>query len=341
MKIIVDAFGGDNAPLAIVKGSVEAKQEYGCDILLVGDEAAIRDCASQNNLDLTGMEFKQAGVEIPVEADPRQIAKEYKDSSMAVGLQALAAGEGDAFVSAGSTGALMVGSSHIVRRIKGVRSAALTVIAPSDNGPYLLLDVGANINCTPETLNVFAIMGKIYMEKVHGIKEPRVGLGNIGTEPNKGTELQVAAYKMMEQNDNYNFIGNVEFRDIPMGAADVVVCDGYTGNVFLKTMEGTAIMLFKNIKEMLMKSTKTKLAALALKSSLKELKTKFDFNAYGGAPLMGISKPVIKAHGSSKDTAFKNAIRQAMDYADSGVIDAIAEAVPQRGEDKPEEDENA
>ena len=330
MKVIVDAFGGDNAPLEILKGCAEARLEYGCDIMLVGPEDDIRACAVENGIDLQGMEIRGSGKPIPVEVDPRQINREYKDCSMAVGLRALADGEGDAFVSAGSSGALVVGATHFVKRIKGLRSTALATVIPSDTNPYLLLDIGANVNCTPETLDTFAMMGSVYMDKVMKVENPRVGLANIGAESNKGGETLVKAHQLMTESDKYNFIGNVEFRDIPYGAADVVIADGFTGNVYLKTLEGTALMLFGNIKNIFKKNIVTKLAAAMIMSGLKELKKKFDFNEYGGAPLMGISKPVIKAHGTSKAKAFKNAIRQAIQYSESGVIDTIAENIPKK-----------
>jgi len=329
MKILVDAFGGDNAPLEIIKGSIDAKNEFGCDIVLVGNEEKVRACAQENGLDLSGLILQDAGEEIPVEEDPRKILKAYRGSSMGTGLQMLAAGEGDAFVTSGSTGALVIGANYFVKRIKGVRRAAIGTLIPSDKDPYLLLDCGANIDCTPDTLNVFAIMGKIFMEKVRGVEDPKVGLANIGVEPNKGTKLQVESYQKMQESEDYNFIGNVEFRDIPYGAADVVVCDGYTGNVYLKTLEGTAMMLMGNVKGVFKKNFLTKLGAVSMLGGIKELKAKLDLNEYGGAPIIGLRKPVIKSHGVVKAKAFKNAIREAIKYADSGVIEAIATSVPQ------------
>lgn len=338
MKILIDAFGGDNAPLEIIKGSIDARQQLGCDIVLVGNEEAVRACAAENQLDLTGLILHNAGEGIPVEEDPRKILKEYRNSSMGTGLQMLAAGEGDAFVSCGSTGALVIGANYFVKRIRGVRRAAIGTLIPSDKDPYLLLDCGANINCTPDTLNVFAIMGKIFMEKVRGVENPRIGLANIGVEPNKGTELQVKAYPFLEASEDYNFIGNVEFRDIPYGAADVVVCDGYTGNVYLKTLEGTAMMLMGMVKGILTKNALTKVGALTMMGGVKDLKKRMDLNEYGGAPIIGLRRPVIKGHGVVKAKAMTSAIREAIKYADSGVIEAIAASVPQR-EDRAVEEE--
>lgn len=339
MKILVDAFGGDNAPLEIIKGSLLAKEEYGCDIILCGNEADIKSCARDNNIDISSLSIKDADGKIPVEADPRSILKTYKNCSMAAGLKALADGEGDAFVSAGSTGALVVGSTFFVKRIKGIKRAAMGVIMPSDNGPFMLMDVGANIECTPKTLNDFAVMSEVFMKKVQGVKEPRVGLLNIGVEPNKGPDNYVKAYELMSNQTDYKFIGNIEARDVPSGAADVVVADGFAGNIFLKTYEGTAMMLLKNIKHIFMKNTLTKLSALGVKSGVKELKSKLDYNVYGGSALMGIRKPVIKAHGSSGAEAIKNAVRQAIAYSEQGVIEEITKRVA--NETEVETDETA
>ena len=330
MRIIVDAFGGDNAPLAILQGSEAAQNEYSCNITLCGDEDKIRDCAKINGIDISNMDILHAPTVIPVEANPRKLQKDYRNSSLAVGLQALADGKGDAFVSAGSTAAVVVGSNFFVKRIKGVKNVALATLLPSNNGPYMLLDCGAKIDCSSETLYSFGLMGDLYMRKVRGVENPRIGLANIGTEPNKGTRTQVKAYKIMEKAP-YNFVGNVEVRDIPSGTvADVIVCDGYTGNIFLKTYEGTALMLLDNIKHVYLKNSLTKLSVLPVKNGFKELKETLDFNEYGGAPLMGIRKPVIKAHGSSEAKTFKNAIRQAIEYAGSGVIETIEESVSEK-----------
>ena len=325
MKIIVDAFGGDNAPLEIIKGALLAKQELGCDILLCGCEEELRKCAADNGLDLSGVELKTAEGFIPVEENPMKIRTEYKNCSLAVAMKALAAGEGDAVVSAGSTGALVAGATMFVKRIKGA-VPAFGVIMPHNEGNFMMIDGGGNINVTPEMLDKFAYMGSVYMGQVMGVQNPRVGLANIGVEPNKGTDLQKEAYKLMSASSDYNFIGNAEVRDIPMGGVDVVVADGFTGNIFLKTYEGVALMLMDNFKGIFKKNALTKLSAMGVMGGLKELKSKLDYNAVGGAPLIGVKKPVIKAHGSSKDVTFKNAIAQAMTYVDSGAIEAITAA---------------
>lgn len=325
MKIIVDVFGGDNAPLEILKGSLQAKEAYGIDLLLCGDEEQIRACAKDNDLDLTGVEIKTAEGFIPVEEDPMKIRTEYKNCSLAVAMKALAAGEGDAVVSAGSTGAVVVGATLFVKRIKGAKPS-IGIIMPHNEGNFMMIDGGANVNVTPEALDQFALMGSVYMKEVMGVADPKVGLANIGTEPNKGTDLQKEAYKILEKSKQYHFIGNAEVRDIPMGGVDVVVADGFTGNIFLKTYEGVALMLMGNIKNLFKKNALTKLSALGVMGGLKELKSKLDYNAVGGAPLIGIKKPVIKAHGSSKAQTFQNAIGQAIHYAESGAIDAITAA---------------
>ncbi|MBQ9066245.1 MAG: phosphate acyltransferase PlsX [Clostridia bacterium] len=330
MKIIIDAFGGDNAPLEILKGALLAKEKYGCDLVLAGNEEQILACAKENGLDLNGMEILNAENTIPVEVDPFRIRHEYSECSLAVGLKALAAGEGDAFVSAGSTGAIVVGANLFVKRIKGVRKAAIASIIPGDKGPYLLLDCGANDNCSPDVLNFFGLMGSIYMEKVMGVENPRVGLANIGVEPNKGTDLLRGAYELLAANDKINFIGNVEVRDVPFTAADVVVADGFTGNVILKVLEGTSKMLLGNIKTIFTANLGTKLSYLGVKRGMAGLKDKFDSKKVGGAPLMGVRKPVIKAHGSSNAEAVMNAVGQAITYAETGVIDIIEQNTPKR-----------
>ncbi|MBP1581910.1 MAG: phosphate acyltransferase PlsX [Oscillospiraceae bacterium] len=326
MRMIVDAFGGDHAPLEVLKGCVMAKEEYGVDITLCGDEAAIRACAKENGIALDGMDILHAPAVIPVEADPTSLLKEYADSSMAVGLKALKNGEGDAFVSAGSTGALVVGAALIVKRLRGVRRVALATLIPNANNFSLLMDAGANAECRPEMLAQFGVMGSVYMERLKGVKNPRVGLVNIGTEETKGLELQLESYKLL-QKAPVNFIGNVEARGVPLGECDVAVCDGFTGNVVLKLTEGLAKFFSNELKTMFMGSLKTKIAALMMKSSINGFKQKLDYKEHGGAPLLGASLPVIKAHGSSDARAFKNAIRQAKEYVDNRVIEEMQSAL--------------
>ena len=245
--------------------------------------------------------------------------KQHKDSSMARGLQMLANGEGEAFVSAGSTGALVVGGTLIVKRIKGVKRPAIGTVVPCRGGCFMLLDSGANHDCRPEMLRQFGLMGSVYMKRILGVPNPRVGLVNIGVEETKGTELQVEAYGLMKE-AGYNFIGNVEAREVPLGGCDVAVCDGFTGNIILKTTEGLAKLFMSEIKSIFMKSLPNKLAAAVVKKDLGEFKRKFDSAEYGGALLLGTRKPVIKAHGSSDAKAFYNAVRQAISCCENRII---------------------
>lgn len=322
MKVIVDAYGGDNAPLEILKGTRLAIDELGVSAVLTGDEKALRELATKEKISLGGMEFFHAPLVMPVEAEPTELLKTYADSSMAVGFKLLAEGGGDAFVSAGSTGAVVVGGTLIVKRVKGVKRPALGTVIPTVDGCYLLMDIGANTQCRPEMLYQFATMGSIYMDRVMSCKYPRVGIVNIGTEETKGLELQIEAGKLLSESD-LNFIGNIESRELPLGGCDVAVTDGFTGNIVLKLTEGMGKMMSGEVKSMLMQSTRTKLAAMLLLKALRGFKAKLDYTEYGGAPLMGTAKPVIKAHGSSNAKAFKNAIRQAKKYHEQNVIEII------------------
>lgn len=333
MKIIVDAFGGDNAPLEIIKGSIESKNEYGVDIMLVGDTEKIKDCAKKNNLDISSFELKQADDVLLMTDRPTEILKSKSETSMAVGLKSLANNEGDAFVSAGSTGALLVGGTFIVKRIKGVKRAAIAGIMPSSENPFLLIDTGANVECTVAMLCQFATLGNICMKHILGIKSPRVALANIGVEETKGTPLLIEAYKELSKMKDINFTGNIEVRDIAFGKADVIVADGFTGNVILKMYEGVAKSLTNQIKEMFMKSTKTKLSYLGVKSGMDAFKSKMDYKQYGGAPIVGLKQPVFKAHGSSDATAIKNAVRQAIIYIEKDVIGEITNELKNVKED--------
>lgn len=334
MKIIVDAYGGDNAPLEIVKGALDARAEYGHDIVLAGKEEEIRRIAAENNLSLDGVEIVDAPDVISMNDDPKAILREYKNCSMAVGLRLLAEGGGDAFVSAGSTGALIMGATFLVKRIKGISRAALATIIPSAKEPFMMLDSGANVDCRPEMLMQFARMGSIYMsEVVRPGKPATVGLLNVGTEEHKGGELQHETYALLKNSD-MNFIGNVEARDVPAGVADVIVTDGFAGNVLLKGMEGTIDMLLQFVKGILYATPFTKLAALTMKSGFGKLKKKLSTAEHGGAPLLGVAKPVIKAHGNSKAYAFKNAIRIAADFAAADVIGKITASVAKKTDEE-------
>lgn len=323
IKIIVDAFGGDNAPLAVLQGCRAAADEYSVDIMLAGSEEKIKKCAAENSVSLMGMEILDAPRVMDMEADPASILRENADTSMAVGLKALAEGRGDAFVSAGSTGALTVGATFIVKRIKGIKRPCIASLMPSRKNPFLLLDCGANAECRPEMLESFALMGDAYARSITDNPSPSVALANIGTERTKGGELQKKAYELMEKSGAYRFIGNIEARNIPFGEADVVVADGFTGNMLLKMYEGTAMAMSKSIKDIVKKNIFTKLSAVGLLGGLAAFKKQMDYTEYGGASLLGLKKPVIKAHGSSNAKAIKSAVRHAMQFADSDIIARI------------------
>lgn len=323
MKIIVDAFGGDNAPLEIIKGCALAVDEYGFNIVLVGPKDKIEDVANKNKISLKNMEIVNADEIITMEDSADTVIKTKKESSMAIGLKLLSKGEGDAFISAGNSGALVVGATLLVKRIKGIKRCAFAPILPKDDGFFMLIDSGANVECRPEMLYQFGVMGSIYMDKVMGINKPRIGLANVGTEEHKGSELQQNTFKLL-QNSNLNFIGNIEARDIPIDAADVVVSDGFTGNIILKMYEGVALTLLNKIKGLFNKNLKTKLAASLVLSDMKELKKQIDYNEFGGAPIIGISKPVFKAHGSAKAKTFKNALKLTASYVENNVISEIS-----------------
>ena len=332
MKIIVDAMGGDNAPHAPVRGALQAVKEYGIGVILVGKGEEILSVLHEDGIsDLpAGVEISHAGQVVEMCDNPATAFKEKKDSSLTVGLNLLKDGAGDAFVSAGSTGALLSGATLVTKRIKGIRRAAMCPVVPTGKGGAVLVDCGATAEGTPEFLLQFAFMGSYYAERVMGRPEPKVGLLNIGAEPSKGTDLQREAYVLLQkakEEGRLNFVGNVEAREAVEGAVDVIVADGYSGNIFLKTMEGAGIFMGRQLKKMLTKNLVTKIAALLLKDGIRDFKKLMDSNEVGGTALIGISKPVIKAHGSSNDYAMKNAIRQAVEFSRSGIIDDIAENV--------------
>ena len=330
MRIIVDAFGGDNAPVEIIKGAAMAVAAYGCDIVLTGDEEKIRQAAAENSISLDRMEIVHASDVMTMEDHPKSILREHKDCSMAVALRLLSEGKGDAVVSAGSTGALLMGGTFIVKRIKGVSRPALAPVMPSDDQPFMLIDCGANADCRPEMLVQFAHMGSIYMSHMYPREGgPRVGLLNVGTEDTKGGELQLATFPLLKES-GLNFIGNVEARDVPAGVADVVVADGFSGNVLLKTLEGTVDMLMKNLKQSFLSSLRAKIGAALVLPALRGLKKKLSTSEYGGAVLLGVNKPVIKAHGNSKAEGFCSAIRVASEFAASGAIAQIEAAVAKK-----------
>ena len=323
MKIIVDAMGGDNAPLEIIKGCIDAKKEYNIGIILSGNKEKIEKCASENNLNIEGFEILNATQEISMEESATDIVKAKSDSSMAVGLKAVREGKADAFASAGNSGALVVGATTIVKRIKGVKRVCFCAVIPSENGFSMLTDTGANTECRPEMIEQFAFMASVYMKKVMDVNLPRVGLLNCGTEEHKGTQMHIEAFELMKNNKDLNFIGNVEGRDLPSNTADIIVADGFTGNAALKTYEGVAKVLMGKVKSVFSKNLLTKIAALIVMPEIKKLKKEMDYNEYGGAPIIGASKPVFKIHGSANAKTVKNAIRLTIKYVESGAIESI------------------
>ena len=323
MKIIVDVMSGDNAPLEIIKGAIEAANEYrDHKIIIVGNENVISDTVVQNELNLGDIEIAHAPDVISMEDRALAVVREKRESSMSIGLKMLAAGEADAFVSAGNTGALITGATLIVKRIMGINRAAIASILPL-SCPVLLMDSGANLNVTSDNILQFAFMGAKYMEKIYNVERPRVGQLNNGTEYNKGNALQIESYQMLSDS-GLNFVGNVESKEVPFGVCDVLVCDGFTGNIFLKSVEGMGKFLMGTLKDVLRTNVVTMASTLTMKAKIKELKTQFDSSEHGGAPLLGISKPVIKAHGSSNAKAIKNAVRQAIFFVNTGINDDIA-----------------
>ena len=320
MRVIVDAFGGDNAPLEVIKGCARAVSELGVNVVLTGSRNKIEKCAAENGISLSGIEIEHTDDVFDIHEEPKEIIKSGSNSSMALGLRLLSEGKGDAFVSAGSTGALVMGATFIVKRIKGIKRVAPSPVMPADKGSFVLVDAGANTECRPEMLVQFAVMGSAYMEKVMGVKDPRVGLLNIGSEETKGRELEIAAYKLLEE-PGLNFVGNIEARDMPKGEVQVVVTDGFTGNIALKLYEGMGSFFSKKLKWIF--SGLGKIGAIVSLGKIKELRRQMDYKEVGGSALLGVKKPVIKAHGSSDATAFFNAVRQAKKIVDGNVIGEI------------------
>ena len=329
MKIILDAMGGDNAPLAVLQGAAAAVKEYGVDLILTGQEKVIRECAEKNGVSLQGMEIVDCPEVIEMCDEPAMSIRRKKNSSLVVGLRMLKEGAGDAFVSAGSTGALHVGASLLVRTIKGVKRPALATCVPTGGKPYLLLDCGANVECRAPMLEAFGVMGSVYMNKVMGVENPAVALVNNGAEESKGTPMYQEAHQLLKKNPNIRFVGNIEPRDVPNGEVDVVVCDGFTGNVILKLSEGMAKSILGMVKQVMFSSLKCKIGALLIKNDLYGLKDKMNSEKIGGAPFLGAAKPVIKAHGSSKAFGIQNAIRQAKTCVENDLCGTMERALEQ------------
>jgi glycerol-3-phosphate acyltransferase PlsX len=333
MRIVIDGLGGDNAPDAIVAGAAAAVREYSgqhdFELLITGDVEKLQTAFNKAKLPQKKIELVYANGAIKVEDNPLDIRSSKSGTSMGVAFDLVKSGKADAIVSGGSTAALVVGGSSgtTIGRIKGVKRCALAPIMPSFEGNYILLDGGANIECRPEMLLQFGIMGSIYASKAMGITKPRVGLLNIGTEAEKGRELELGAYKLLKSAD-LNFIGNIEAREVPLGGCDVVITDGFTGNIYLKAVEGMGVYMKRSLKEVIFgKNTATKAGYLLASGGVKDVRRKTDYREVGGAPLLGTAKPIIKAHGSSDALAFKNAIRQAIVFVKADVISDIEKAV--------------
>ena len=332
MKIIIDAMGGDNAPLEIVKGALQGKERFDVDVVLTGDTTAIlkalEECGEKELPQ--GVEIAHADEVVEMCDDPATVFRRKKNSSMALGLNMVKEGKGDAFVSAGSTGALLTGATLLVKRVRGIRRAAMAPTIPTTTGKAVLIDCGANAECTPEYLVQFAYLGSFYASRVLGIEQPRVGLLNIGTEDSKGTELQRETLRWLREAGeagHLNFIGNIEAKEAIKGGCDVIVTDGFSGNVMLKTLEGVGSLAGSAIKGIFKKNLLTKLAALIVMPGLNDFKAMMDPNKVGGTAFIGISKPVIKAHGSSNAEAIENAVGQAVQFARSGIIADIEENI--------------
>ena len=322
MKIILDAMGGDNAPQAPVLGAIEAVKRYNADIILVGRGQEILEVLKKNGLDTLpeGVEIAHADDVVDMHDDPATVIHKRKNSSMIIGLKMLADGKGDAFVSAGSTGALLTGATLLVKRVRGIRRAAMAPAMPTKAGTKVIIcDCGANAECTPEFLLQFGLVASAYSKFTLGVENPRVGLLNIGSEDSKGTQLQKDAYALLKDASDrglLNFTGNVEARDVPLGVVDVVVCDGFSGNILIKSIEGTAMFMGSMLKRMFKKNLGSKLGYLLCKSGVQDMMKLLDYREIGGTQFLGIKKPVIKAHGSSDALAFRNAVKQAMTAAE-------------------------
>ncbi len=329
MRIIVDAFGGDNAPREILLGCAQAMEPLGIDVALAGDKDQLLACAKELGLEesFRKMEVLHASQTLTMEDEPSSILKEKAASSMAVGMRALAQGKGDAFASAGNSGALTVGATMLVKRMKGVKRVAFAPVLPTTKTPFMVCDGGANVVCRADMLLQFGLMGSAYMENVMGVQAPRVGLVNVGTESHKGDDLRQEAYALLKSCPGLNFVGNVEPRDIPYGACDVAVADGFTGNTVLKLYEGTALAMMGMVKDIFQKNVKNKLAAALIYGDLQGLKKTMDYNSYGGAPILGAAKPVFKMHGNAKAKAVQSALKLVRDCTQSGYVEAITQAL--------------
>ncbi|WP_413377420.1 phosphate acyltransferase PlsX [Paenibacillus taichungensis] len=328
MRIVIDAMGGDNAPASTVEGAIAAAKEWAdTEIVLIGDEAKLEPLLSQSGAKPANLTIRHASEVIGSDDEPVKAVRRKKDASMVVAGRMLKEGEADAMISAGNTGALMTAGLLVVGRMEGIERPALAPMIPTiDDVGVLALDLGANMDAKPEHLAQYGLMGSLYRQKVQGIASPRVGLLNVGTEPGKGNELTKHAYPLLEQLP-IRFVGNVEARDVLTGACDVLVCDGFAGNILLKSLEGTAGAIFALLKEQFSSSLKSKLAAAVLMPELRGLKRKLDYTEHGGAPLLGLSKLVVKSHGSADGNAIKNAVRQARIAVQNQLVESISKEI--------------
>ena len=333
MKIILDAMGGDFAPEAPVMGAIDAAKAYGAEIVLVGRGNEILEVLKKNGIDNLpeNIEIAHADDVVDMHDDPAKVIHRRKNSSMVIGLKMLSEGKGDAFVSAGSTGALLTGATLIVKRVKGIRRAAMAPSMPTKaGGKVVICDCGANAECTAEFLLQFGLVGSAYAKNVHGVANPKIGLLNIGTEDSKGTQLQKEAYALLteaKEKGLINFVGNVEARAVPLGEVDVVVCDGFSGNVMIKTIEGTAMFMGSLLKRMFKKNLGSKIGYLLCKSGVNDMMKLMDSREIGGTQFLGIKQPVIKCHGNSDRLAFRNGVKQAMVAAESNFTEQLEEAL--------------
>jgi len=326
-SIVIDAMGGDFAPEEIIKGSIEAREAFRVKIKLVGNKDKIKTVAASSQLNLDGIEIVPSSQEVSMNESPSEIIKKKRNSSIFIGSELASMGQGNAFLSAGNTGAVMACSLFNMKRIENVLRPAIAVVIPLSDRKFVLIDAGANADCKPQYLKQFAIMGKIYSENILGIDNPRVALVNIGEEEKKGSELVVESYRLLKSYPKINFIGNIEGRELFEGAADVVVCDGFVGNVILKSIEGLANFFFGEIKQILTSGILAKLSALGLRNSFTMMKKRFDYEEYGGAQLLGLNGLVIISHGSSKSRAIKNAIKVAIEGLKTNITRKINEEI--------------
>ena len=328
MRIVIDGFGGDNAPDEVLKGAALAVKQLGVEVAVTGDLKVLKERMSALQIPDNGIELVPAEGVITTTDNPRSILKANAGTSMGVAFYMLERGDADAFISAGSTAALVLGGTLIEKRIKGVKRTALVPLMPAANGvKYAVMDGGANLDCRPEMLLQFAILGSCFMETTMGVKNPRIGLLNIGTEDEKGRELEHEAKALLDKQSTLNFLGYVEAREAPLGAVDVLVTDGFTGNVFLKACEGMGVLMKDSLKQVMFANLKTKIGALLVKKQLGKVMRHLDYKEIGGSPLLGTAKPVFKAHGSSDEKAFLGAFRQAKIFVENNTKEKMTEAI--------------